>query len=95
MTGAGMRSCLHGLTHKMWLTDGDGGLGLTIRHLAQGRGVRQHDEAEKRGASKRAGWFGRIVHGWFAAQLSFAQVAEPQRFSRMTDSDGRFAQPPT
>lgn len=90
-----MRSSLHGLTHKIWLTDGDGRLGLTIRHLARGRGVRQHDGAGKRGKGFRAGGFGRIVHGRFAAQLSFAQVAEPQRFSRMTDSDGRFAQPPT
>lgn len=89
-----MRCCLHGLTHKIWLTDSDGRLGLTIRHLAQGRGVGQHGEAGKRGAVVRAGWFGRTVHGRFAEQLSFAQRAEPQRFSRMTDSDGRFAQPP-
>lgn len=95
MTGAIMCFSLHGPDHKMWVTDGDGQSGPTIRHLARGAGDWQSDWTGKAALLARAGRFGRTVYGRFNRKLSFAQVAEAQRFSRMTDSDGRFAQPPT
>ncbi len=79
----------------MWVTDGDGQSGLTIRHLAGAAGVEQHGRGGIGPRSACAGWLRRTVDGWFERLPSFAQVAGRQRLSRMTDSDGRFARPPT